>query len=229
MEKHHHDHHHSNDHKHCTHQLNLKKKKTGWVLLISLVTMLLEISFGYFTHSMALLSDGWHMTSHVVAIGAGWLAYQYVLSRNKKGNAANTSKILAYVGFFNALALAVIAVMVFIESIERFCNPINIRYNEAIVVAVIGLIVNVVSAKILHHDEEHTDHNLKAAYLHVLADVLTSVLALLALFAGLYFQLNKADSFVGIIGSIVILNWARGIIMHSGKEIFKKSNHDNNK
>lgn len=216
------EHHHSHDHKHCTHQLALKKKKTGWVLLISLVTMLVEISFGYFTKSMALLSDGWHMTTHVIAIGAGWCAYQYVLYQHKKGNEVNTSKTLAYVGFLNALALAIIAITVFVECIERFCAPIGIKYEEAILVSIIGLIVNLVSAKILHHEEEHSDHNLRAAYLHVIADILTSVLALMALFAGYYFQLYKADAVVGIIGSLVILLWARGIIINSYKEILNK-------
>lgn len=220
-------HHHDSNHKHCTHQLHLKRSKTGWVLLISLVTMVLEISFGYFTNSMALLSDGWHMASHVIAIGASWLAYQYillnVLLNHRSEKEISTSKVLAYVGFFNALALAIIAVFVFAESIHRFCNPRDIKYSEAILVSFIGLIVNLVSAKILHQDEELSDHNLKAAYLHVVADVLTSILALLALFVGFYFRLYQADAIVGIIGAIIILNWARGIIINSGKEIFFKS------
>ena len=216
-------HHHDNNHKHCTHQLNLKRSKTGWVLLISLVIMMLEISYGYITNSMALLSDGWHMASHVVAIGASWLAYQYVLIEHKTEQDVSTSKILAYVGFFNALALAIIAVIVFAESIHRFCNPRDIKYTEAILVSFIGLIVNLVSAKILHQDENLSDHNLRAAYLHVLADVLTSTLALLALFVGFYFRLYQADAIVGIIGAIIILNWARGIIINSGKEILKKT------
>jgi cation diffusion facilitator family transporter len=216
-------HHHDNNHKHCTHQLNLKRSKTGWVLLISLVIMVLEISYGYITNSMALLSDGWHMASHVVAIGASWLAYQYVLIEHKTEQDVSTSKILAYVGFFNALALAIIAVIVFAECIHRFCNPRDIKYTEAILVSFIGLIVNLVSAKILHQDENLSDHNLRAAYLHVLADVLTSTLALLALFVGFYFRLYQADAIVGIIGAIIILNWARGIIINSGKEILKKT------
>jgi len=216
-------HHHDNNHKHCTHQLNLKRSKTGWVLLISLVIMVLEISYGYITNSMALLSDGWHMASHVVAIGASWLSYQYVLIEHKTEQDVSTSKILAYVGFFNALALAIIAVIVFAESIHRFCNPRDIKYTEAILVSFIGLIVNLVSAKILHQDENLSDHNLRAAYLHVLADVLTSTLALLALFVGFYFRLYQADAIVGIIGAIIILNWARGIIINSGKEILKKT------
>jgi len=213
---------HDSSHKHCTHQLNLKKQKTGWVLLISLVTMVLEISFGYITNSMALLSDGWHMSSHVIAIGAGWFAYQYVLYQHKKGNTVHTSKTLAYVGFVNAIILAIIAITVFVGCIERFCQPQSIRYEEAILVSIIGLVVNLLSAKILHHNEEHSDHNLRAAYLHVVADVLTSVLAIIALFAGRYFHFYNADSIVGVIGSLIILYWATGIIINSWKEIFIK-------
>jgi len=207
------------DHKYCTDQLDLKKRKTAWVLLISLLTMILEISFGYITNSMSLLSDGWHMSSHVVAIGASWLAYQYVIYRNKHGKQVDTGKSLSYVGLFNALALAIVALTVIYECIERFNHPMEIQYREAIMVAIIGLIVNLISAKILHHHDEHTDHNLKAAYLHVLADVLTSALAIVALIVGFYMDVSNIDTMVGILGSLIILNWSRSIIMRSFKEI----------
>ena len=219
---HHHNHEHSVDHKYCSHQLDLKKRKTAWVLLISLITMVLEIYFGYITNSMALLSDGWHMASHVVAIGASWLAYQYVIQMDKKGKHVNTGKTLSYVGLFNALVLAIIAISVIFSCISRFNEDVVIHYEEAIVVAIIGLVVNIISAKILHHHDEHTDHNLKAAYLHVISDVLTSTLAIVALIIGFYWGINRIDAIVGIIGSLVIINWARGIILHSFKEI--KSN-----
>ena len=216
-------HHHDHDHKYCSHQLDIKKKKTAWVLLISLVTMVLEISYGYIANSMSLLSDGWHMSSHVVAIGASWLAYHYVLRQQAMGNSVNPSKTLSYVGLLNALVLAIIAVTMIIECIKRFDVPVEIKYREAIVVAIIGLVVNLLSAKILHHDEESTDHNLRATYLHVLADVLTSALALTALIVGFYFDLGNLDTIVGIIGSLVILYWAKSIIVNSVKEIFFKT------
>ncbi|MBL6731123.1 MAG: cation transporter, partial [Bacteroidia bacterium] len=111
-------HNHSDERRYSPEQLRVKMKKTGWVLLISIVTTILEISYGYITNSMSLLSDGYHMASHVIAIGAGWLAYQYVIFHHNKGNHVHTSKTLSYVGFFNALALAIIAVLVFIESVE---------------------------------------------------------------------------------------------------------------
>ena len=215
--------HHPHDHNH----LHIKSKKTGWVLLISIMTMLLEIIFGYLTNSMALLSDGWHMTSHVVAIGAGWLTYKYVIHQHKINKEVNTNKILSLTGLVNATALAGIAIVVFIESIERFCNPVSIKYTDAIVVAFIGLIVNVASAKILHHEEEHSDHNLKATYLHIIADILTSILALIALFGGLYFHFYKGDAIVGIIGSLAILHWSRSIIMNAYKQVFHNQNSNN--
>lgn len=216
MEHHHHNH------------LHIKSKKTGWVLIITIVTMLIEIVFGYLTNSMALLSDGWHMASHVVAIGAGWLAYRYVIHQHKTDKEVNANKILSVTGLVNASALAVIAILVFIESVERFCNPVSIEYTDAMVVAFIGLIVNITSAKILHHEEEHSDHNLKATYLHILADILTSILALIALFSGLYFKFYKGDSIVGIIGSLVILNWSRSIILNAYKQVFHNHNSTNN-
>jgi cation diffusion facilitator family transporter len=209
------------------HHLYVKSNKTGWVLLISIATMLLEIIFGHLTNSMALLSDGWHMTSHVIAIGVGWLTYKYVLYRHRIKNEVNANKILSIAGFINATALAGIAIFVFIESIERFCMPVSIKYNEAIIVSIIGLIVNIASAKILHHEEEHSDHNLKATYLHILADILTSLLAIIALLGGMCFQLYKGDAIVGIIGSLVILHWSKNIIIHAYKQIFNNSTKPN--
>ena len=206
-------------HKYCSHQLDLKRRKTALVLLISLITMILEIVFGYITHSVALLSDGWHMASHVVAIGASWLAYHFVLRKRSRGKTVDTAKALTIVGFLNALALAIIAITVVIECVSRLNEPVSIHYQEAILVSVIGLIVNLVSVKILHHHEEHSDHNIKAAYLHVLADVLTSSLALIALVVGYFTGLSNIDTIVGIFGSLVILNWSRQIIIRSIKEV----------
>lgn len=215
-------HHHDHDHKYCAHQLDIKKRKTTWVLLITLLTMVLEISYGYIANSMSLLSDGWHMSSHVVAFGASWLAYHYVTRQQAKGLSVDPSKTLSYVGLINALVLAIIAIFMIIECVKRFNIPLDIKYKEAIIVAAIGLIVNLISAKILHHDEESTDHNLKAAYIHVLADVLTSALALTALVVGFYFDIANLDTIVGIFGSLVILYWAKSIIKHSIREIYLK-------
>lgn len=210
------------DQKFGIHQLHVKKKKTGWVLVISGVAMILEILFGHLIHSMALLSNGWHMSTHIIFIGISWLVYQYVMVKNKNGVEQDTARILAYVGFVNALIVAFVAVKVGVESIGRYGNPVEIKYDQAILVAFLGGMVNVLSAKILHHDEAHSDYNLKATYLHLIADVLTAVLTLVALLAGLYFHYPKADAIVGVLGALVIFYWAMNIILHSGKEIFIK-------
>lgn len=204
-------------------QLRIKKKKIGWVLAISGVTTVLEILFGHLSHSMALLSNGWHMSTHIIFIGIGWLAYQYVVLKKKNGIKLNTAKILAYVGFVNALIIAFVALKIGLESIERYNSPIEIKYGEAFLIAFLGGGVNMLSVMILHHDSAHSDYNLKATYLHVIADVLTAILTLIALLAGFYFQFSKADAIVGILGALLILYWAKNIIVHSGKEIFMKS------
>jgi cation diffusion facilitator family transporter len=204
----------------CTHHLEVKERKTRIVVIISFITMVLELVFGYITNSMALLSDGWHMSSHVLAIGAGWLTYKYVLREQKNNTPVNAAKILAIAGFVNGILLIAIAGFVLLESLERFCAPLPIAYHQAALVSFIGLIVNLVSAKILHHDSAHSDHNLQATYLHIAADILTSVLALIALLSGLYFQINTADALAGLFGSLVIIYWTLGVLRTSSIEIF---------
>lgn len=135
------------DQRFSIHQLRLKKKKMGWVLVISGSAMILEILFGYFTHSMALLSSGWHMSTHIIFIGISWLAYQYVVLKSKNGEKSNPARILAYVGFINALFIAIIAIKVGVESVERFSNPVVIKYDQALLVAFFGGAINLLSAK----------------------------------------------------------------------------------
>ncbi len=147
------------------------EKKTLWVVLLTAVTMIVEIIFGLSTKSMALLADGIHMGSHVLAIGMSWVAYIIVrkTSNNKKFT-GNSNKILSLSGYTSGLLLLVFALVIMFEAIERFFTPQDIVYKEAILVAIIGLVVNIASAFLLHHDHEHSDHNIKAAYLHVIAE-----------------------------------------------------------
>jgi len=204
----------------CTHQLQIKERKTRIVVLISIGAMFLEIIFGYITKSMALLSDGWHMSSHVIAIGAGWYTYKYVISKQSNNKLkSNPEKIFSLTGYTNALILLAIAGIMLFESVERFLSPVTVNYNEAIIVSFIGLFVNIISAKVLHHDASNSDTNIRATYLHVLADVLTSVLAIIALFGGSLFRINFLDSVMGIIGSAIIIYWAVGLIKTSSKEL----------
>ncbi len=198
------------------------EKRTRIIVILTAITMVVEISFGYYTHSMALLADGWHMGSHVFALGLTWLAY--VISRRFSESVKygfNREKFLALTGFTSALVLLGFAFFVGWESVVRFIHPKPIRYLDAIVVAFIGLGVNLLSAWFLHYDHEHHDHNIRAAYLHVLADGLTSVAAILALAGGWLFGLPLLDSVGGIICSLVIVKWSIDLILSSGKTLIR--------
>jgi len=210
------------NHNNSTHHLHIKERKTRIVVLISIAAMLLEITFGYITNSMALLSDGWHMSSHVIAIGAGWLTYKYVINKQATNHLkSNPDKIFSLTGYTNGLVLLVIAAVMLVESFQRLRSPLNVSYREAILVSIFGLVINLISAKVLHHKEAHSDNNIKATYLHVMADVLTSVFALVALFAGLYYRIYWLDSIMGVVGSVIIMTWSWGLIKNSWKDLVK--------
>ncbi len=189
-----------------------------WVVLLTAVTMVVEIVFGLTTKSMALLADGIHMGSHVLAIGLSWVAYIVVrkVSESEKFK-GNTDKILSLSGYSSGLMLLIFAIVIMIEAVQRFYNPVDIVYNEAILVAVIGLIVNIVSAFLLHHDHEHSDHNIRAAYLHVIADALTSVSAIIGLTAAMIWNIPFIDTIAALISSFVIIKWSIGLLKDSGK------------
>jgi cation diffusion facilitator family transporter len=198
------------------------ERRTRLVVLLSALMMVAEITVGTISGSMALVADGWHMATHTLALGvsagAYWLARRW--ARDPRYS-FGTGKLGSLAGFASALALGAVAVGIAVESISRFFEPRTVDYREAIVVAVIGLIVNLVSAALLHegghhhHDHEHAhghhhahDHNLRSAYLHVLADALTSVLAIAALAAGMFAGWTWLDPAVGIVGAVVIVQWS---------------------
>lgn len=197
---------------------NNKERKTLWVVLLTAVTMLVEIFYGLTTNSMALLADGIHMGSHVFAIGLSWLAYIAVrkLAANKSFT-GNSSKILSLSGYSSGLILLLFAFFILVEAFERFYIPQNIAYNEAIIVATVGLLVNLISAVLLHHKHDDTDHNIKAAYLHVLADALTSISAIVGLVAARKWNIPFIDPLVAIVSSVVIIRWSVGLLRSSGK------------
>jgi len=188
-----------------------------WVVVLTALTMVVEIIFGLSTKSMALLADGIHMGSHVLAIGLSWVAYIIVrkVSRNEKFR-GDSGKILSLSGYSSGLMLLIFAIVIMVEAIERLYNPIEIAYREAILVAIIGLVVNILSAVILHHDHEHADHNIKAAYLHVIADALTSVSAILGLTAAMVWNIPFVDTIAALISSFVIIKWSIGLLKESG-------------
>jgi cation diffusion facilitator family transporter len=221
MSNHNHEHTHTHSHTH------INERKTKWVVYLTAVTMVAEIGFGFYTNSMALLSDGFHMSTHALALGLAWLAY--VMSRKYSNHTKfsfSGDKLLSLSGYSSALFLLVIAVLMAVESVNRLMNPLVIKFGEAIFVASIGLAVNVLSAVILHHEEHHADHNIRAAYLHVLADGLTSLTAIIALLGGMIWKIYSLDAISGILSSIIITKWSIDLIRNSGKALidFKKKN-----
>ena len=218
------------------HQRN--ERKVWLVIALTASMMLVEIVAGTLYGSMALVADGWHMSTHAGAMLIAVLAYRF--ARRHAGNPRftfGTGKLGDLAGFANAVLLALVALLIGWESLVRLTQPIHIDFNQAIAVAVVGLGVNLVCAWLLkddhahhhHHGHEHhhsndehhapgkgRDNNLRAAYLHVLADALTSVLAILALLLGRSYGWSWADPAMGVVGALVIARWSWGLIRDSG-------------
>lgn len=205
------------------------ERRTWFVVALTSVMMVGEILAGSIFGSMALLADGWHMATHAAALGIAALAYLF--ARRQAGSsrfAFGTGKFGDLAAFSSAIILAMVAVQIAFESVQRLIHPVPIAYGEAIAVAVLGLAVNLVSAWLLRdaddghhhhghdHGHHHHDNNLRAAYIHVMADAATSVLAIAALLIAMAAQWVWADPAVGIIGSLVIASWAYGLIRNSG-------------
>ncbi|MCK5345379.1 MAG: cation transporter, partial [Candidatus Heimdallarchaeota archaeon] len=158
-----------------------------------------------------------HMGSHVLAIGLSWVAYIIVRKVNKNEKfTGNSDKILSLSGFSSGLMLLIFAIVIMVEAVERLYNPVEIVYKQAILVAIIGLVVNIVSVILLHHEPEHSDHNIRAAYLHVIADALTSLSAILGLTAAMIWNIPFIDAIAALISSLVIIRWSIGLLKDSG-------------
>lgn len=197
------------------------ENRTTKVMTLTAMMAVVEVIAGSFFGSMALLADGWHMATHVAAFGITLFAYRYARSHADNPQFTfGTGKVSVLGGFASAVALAVIAFVMGLESVTRMFEPQTIHFDQAIGVAVVGLIVNLVSGLMLrgHHEHEdgdiryHHDHNLRAAYLHVLADALTSVFAIVALVAGKYFGWVWLDPMMGLVGAAVITRWSYGLV-----------------
>ena len=217
------------DHIYLTAGHDRNARRTLLVVGLTAVTMVVEIVFGWLTGSMALLADGFHMATHAGALAVAAAAYSYARrhARNPRYT-FGTGKVGDLSGFASALLLGVTALFIAVESILRFFAPVAVKFGEATLVAVIGLVVNLVSALLLGHDHghdhdhghgdhassghSHADNNLRAAYVHVLTDALTSVLAIVALLAGRYMGWWWMDPAVGILGAVVIARWAWGLM-----------------
>jgi cation diffusion facilitator family transporter len=206
---------------------NKQAERRIWlVIFITVTMMIIEITAGYLFGSMALLADGWHMGTHAAALSITVFAYSY--ARRHADNpqySFSTGKVGVLGGFASAVVLGVIALLMGGESIRRLFTPVQIQFNEAIGVAVLGLIVNLLCAYLLHgehshahdHDHHHHDHNLRAAYLHVLADALTSFLAIFALLTGKHFGWVWMDPAMGIVGAVVITRWSYGLLRDTSR------------
>ncbi|MFZ6042025.1 CDF family Co(II)/Ni(II) efflux transporter DmeF [Vibrio natriegens] len=213
------------------------ERRTFYVLLLTLVTMIVEISAGTLFGSMALLADGWHMGTHAAAFCITLFAYRYAKQHaNSERFSFGTGKVSVLGGFTSAIALGIVALMMMVESVHRLFNPETIKFNEAIMVAVIGLVVNLASMLLLkdhhhhghdhhrdHHHEHHHDHNLAAAYFHVLADTLTSLLAIVALIIGKFYGWVWLDAAMGIVGALVIGKWTLGLIRQTAPVLLDES------
>jgi len=218
-----------------THARN--EARTRWVIALTVATMVAEIWAGTIFGSMALVADGWHMATHAGALTVTALAY--ALSRRHAADRRftwGTGKMGDLAAFTSAVALGLVSILIAWESVERLLEPRPIAYGEAVLVAVIGLAVNLASALLLHeghhhehgHGHDHDDHahhghgghdrdlNLRAAYLHVLADALTSVLAIAALLAGWKLGWDWMDAAVGLLGALVIARWSVGLAREAG-------------
>lgn len=202
--------------------LERNERKTHLVIALTAVMMVAEIIAGSLFNSMALLADGWHMASHASALSITAFAYWFARRHRQSARYSfGTWKVGVLGGFSSAVVLGIIALLVAWESVGRFFTPLTISFNEAIAVAVLGLLVNLFSAWLLRDDHHHSadghhahahDHNLRAAYLHVLADALTSLTAIIALLAGKFFGWSWMDPAMGIVGSLVIGRWSYGLL-----------------
>lgn len=233
------------DHRYPTDDTQRAERSTRVVMWITLVAMVAEIAGGWWFNSMALMADGWHMSSHAVAIGLS--AAAYAAARRYASDprfAFGTWKIEILAGFASAIFLLGVAMLMVVGSVERLLSPQPIHYREAVVVAVLGLLVNLGCAVILgrahhhgdhhghghahqghDHDHPHADHkdlNLQSAYVHVVADAATSVLAIVALVGGWMYGWSWLDPFMGIGGAVLVAWWAKGLVADTAKVLLDR-------
>ncbi len=220
-----------------------RSRALAGVALITVVTMVAELAAGWWTGSLALTADGWHMGTHAAALGGAVLAMRWSRrAREHEGYAFGGWKIEVLAGYTSALALAAVALGLAVEAVSKLVTPAPIAFGEAMLVAVLGLVVNLVSAWLLarsghdhhghdhhHHDHDHGhaghghghhhDHNFRAAYVHVLADALTSVLAIAALAGGLWLGWRWLDPVVALLGAAVIGHWSVGLLKQTARAL----------
>jgi cation diffusion facilitator family transporter len=210
----------------------LAEKNTLRVAILTAVMMVVEIIGGWYYNSMALLADGWHMSSHTVALGLSVFAYACARRfAHDPRFSFGTWKIEVLGGYTSAIFLVMVAGLMIYQSLERLIAPSPIHYNQAITIAIVGLLVNLVSAWLLkdghthdhghgHDDHAHHGHhdlNLRSAYMHVLADAATSVLAIIALFGGKLWGISWLDPVMGLVGAVLVSVWAYSLLRDTGR------------
>lgn len=231
--------------RHHSHQFDqgnpLAQKSILIAVILTAVMMVLEITGGLIFNSMALLADGWHMSSHVLALGLAYLAYRAARHYAKDTRFSfGTWKIEILAGFSSSVLLMAVALFMVVQSLIRLFNPVQIHYSEAIPIAILGLIVNLVCAWLLHdghhklhhhhsdhyadkhhakHHVHHHDLNQQAAFMHVLADAVTSVFAIIALLAGKYWGWGFLDAVLGLVGAVLVARWAIGLMQDTGRTL----------
>ena len=195
------------------------ERKTLIVIILTLLTMVAEVVFGYLSHSMALLADGYHMGTHALALGLTFIAY--ILIRKFSDSPRfprGTDKIGTLTAYTSSIFLGFTGLWIMWEAVQRLLRPISIQFNEAILVASIGLIVNAACIVVMEtghvhtHSHKHEDYNFKAAYYHILADALTSILAIAALVLGKYIGWTCLDALIGLLGGILMVRWAVSLL-----------------
>lgn len=242
---------HEHEHVFLGHNHERNERRTWLVIALTTVMMIVEITAGTLYGSMALVADGWHMSTHAAAMLIAALAYLFARKNARNPRFAfGTGKVGDLAAFGSAIILALVALLIGWESVIRLANPVAISFQQAIIVAVIGLVVNLASAWLLHdnhdhghshshghgghdhhHDHSHSHHqsgkdqNLRAAYLHVLADALTSVLAIVALIAGSLYGWIWLDPLMGIVGALVIAKWSWGLMRDTGATMLDYRGH----
>jgi cation diffusion facilitator family transporter len=210
---------------------------TRWVLWITVVTMIVEITAGWWYNSMAVLADGWHMSSHALAIGLSLFAYTAARKyANDPRFAFGTWKIEVLGGYTSALFLLAVAALMVVGAFHRLLEPQPIRYGEAMAVAILGLLVNLGCAAILHragghdhhhehghdHGHHHEDLNLKAAYIHVITDALTSILAIGALAGGWIYGWDWLDPACALVGAVLVALWAKNLLRDTSRVLLDR-------